>query len=246
MHFDFQNSGSCEMILNSLDQGVISLTPKGDVSFINDAASKIIQYELDEIIGLPMHHMIHHSKADGEIYSQNECPILKIVSDGTPLEGTDELFWKKDDTSVWVKVNGNPIHMNGKIIGAAISFEERVIKTFKTDKIKYHQFPSENPNPVFRVNVDGLIQYGNATSSKLLNAWKTEVDQVLPATDLLIEIEESIKSGLLRNFIAHVGKEVYKFNIKPFPNNNSANIYGYDITKWVKNDLSKETKLVAD
>ena len=80
------------MILNSLDQGVISFSPKGDVSFINYSASKILQYELDEIIGLPIHHMIHHSKADGEIYSQDECPILKIVSDGTPLEGTDELF----------------------------------------------------------------------------------------------------------------------------------------------------------
>ncbi len=80
------------MILNSLDQGVISFFPKGDTTFINFAASKILQYELDEIIGLPIHHMIHHSKPDGEIYSKDECPILKIVHEGTPLEGTDELF----------------------------------------------------------------------------------------------------------------------------------------------------------
>ena len=231
------------MILNSLGQGIISFSPKGEVSFINNAASKILQYELDEIIGLPLHHMIHHSKPDGEIYTQDECPILRIVNDGTPLEGTDELFWKKDDTSVWVKVYGNPIHLNGKIIGAAISFEERVIKTFKTDKIKFHQFPSENPNPVFRVSVEGLIQYGNAASATILDAWKVKVGQTLPATDLMVEIEESIKSGLLRNFIAHVESEIYKFNIKPFPNNNSANIYGYNITKWVKGDLSEETKL---
>ena len=225
MNFEIQNTGNSKMILNSLDQGIISFSSKGEVSFLNRAASKILQYELDEIIGLPLHHMIHHSKPDGEIYSKDECPILKIVNDGTPLKGTDELFWKKDDTSVWVKVYGNPIHLNGKIIGAAISFEQRVIKTFKPDKITFHQFPSENPNPVFRVNVNGLIQYGNAASSSLLGAWKTEVGKTLPATDLMVEIEESINSGLLRNFIVHVGNEIYKFNIKPFPNNNSANIY---------------------
>jgi len=246
MHFDTQNTGSCEMILNSLDQGVISFSPKGDATFMNFAASKILQYELDEIIGLPIHHMIHHSKPDGEIYSKDECPILKIVNDGTPLEGTDELFWKKDDTSIWVKVYGNPIHQNGKIIGAAISFEERVIKAFVPDKIKFHQFPSENPNPVFRVNVNGLIQYGNVASSNLLAAWSTEVDQILPATDLVVEIKASIKSGSPRDFIAHVGNEIYKFNIKPFPNNNSANVYGYDITKWIKDDLSKETEYSTD
>jgi PAS domain S-box-containing protein len=246
MHFDIQNTGSCEMILNSLDQGIISVSAKGDVAFINIAASKFLQYDSDEIIGLPIHHMIHHSKPDGETYSKDDCPILKIVNDGTPLEGTDELFWKKDDTSIWVKVYGNPIYQNGNVVGAAISFEERVIKTFKPDKIKLHQFPSENPNPVFLVNVNGLIQYGNVASSTLLGEWNTEVGQILPATDLVAEVEESIKSGLPRDLVSHVGKEIYKFNIKPFPNNNSANVYGYDITKWIKDDLSKETVYSTD
>jgi PAS domain S-box-containing protein len=246
MHFNIENPGSCEMILNSLDQGIISISSKGEVAFINFAATKFLQYESDEIIGLSIHHMIHHSKPDGEIYSMDESPILKIVNDGTPLEGTDELFWKKDDTSIWVKVHGNPILQNGKIIGAAISFEERVFKAFKPDKIKFHQFPSENPNPVFRVNVNGLIQYGNVASSNLLEEWGTEIGQILPATDLMVEVEESIKSGLQRDFIAHVGNEIYKLNIKPFPNNNSANIYGYNITKWIKDDLSEETEYSID
>ncbi len=246
MLFNIENTGSCEMILNSLDQGVISISSKGEVTFINFAATKFLQYESDEIIGLPIHHMIHHSKPDGEINSIDESSILKIVNDGTPLNGTDELFWKKDDTSFWVKVHGNPIFQNGKIIGAAISFEERVFKAFKPDKIKFLQFPSENPNPVFRVNVNGLIQYGNVASLTLLGEWNIEIGQILPATDLMIEIDESIKSGLRRDFIAHVGNKTYKLNIKPFPNNNSANIYGYNITKWVKDDLAKETEFPVD
>ncbi len=88
-----------------------------------------------------------------------------------------------------------------------------------------------------------FAQYGNVASSDLLGAWSTEVGQILPAEDLVAEIEESIKSGLPRDFISHVGKEIYKFNIKPFPNINSANIYGYDITKWIKDDLPKETEV---
>lgn len=48
------------------------------------------------------------------------------------------------------------------------------------------------------------------------------------------EIEESIRSSFPRDVACKVGIETYEFHIRPFPDHYSAIIYGYNITKWVK------------
>lgn len=161
---NFDDNLDHEMILNSLNHGVISFSNKGDVTFINSVALNALGYDAKEIIGQPLHFTIHHTKPDGAIYYPDQCPIIKIVKSGIFLEGINEVFWRKDDTELLVEVYGGPIYKEELIIGATISFKKRVDQSLESSEVNFGHFPSENPNPVFRVHANGLVQYGNTSS----------------------------------------------------------------------------------
>ena len=57
-------------------------------------------------------------------------------------------------------------------------------KEAEEESARLARFPSENPNPVLRINPHGTILYANAASDCLLSAWETSVGGKLPwATD---------------------------------------------------------------
>jgi PAS domain S-box-containing protein len=235
MNDDALGGPSYISILNSINQGVICFDYRGDANYINSVGLELLGYKREDIIGLPVHIIIHHSKQNGSIYPKDECPIMRIATSGRDLYGINEIFWNKEGEAIAVDVYGSPLYKEENIIGGVISFNKRRDQQLlQHSEIHFGHFPTENPNPVFRVDIDGLLQYGNAASFNILEAWKITVGETLPGSDLLQEIKESIKSGLFKEFITSVDSEKYEFSIRPFPTNHSAIIYGQNITKWIK------------
>jgi hypothetical protein len=64
-------------------------------------------------------------------------------------------------------------------MGLDISFALDMIETAK-EAVSLAKFPSENPNPVLRVDRNGRLLYANLASVPLLTAWGCEVGQILP------------------------------------------------------------------
>jgi diguanylate cyclase (GGDEF)-like protein/PAS domain S-box-containing protein len=92
------------------------------------------------------------------------------------------------------------------------------------------KFPSENPNPVLRLNQEGTILYANDASKALLRGWKCELGGYAPAIwcDLVIE---AIKDQSPRTVDVQSGEKVFALDISPIPNTDYANLYGRDITE---------------
>ncbi len=83
-----------ESILNSAGQGIYGLDVEGKATFINLAAAKMTGWSVDEIIGKAVHEIHHHTKADGNPYPQEECPIYAALKDGVVHCIDDEVFWR--------------------------------------------------------------------------------------------------------------------------------------------------------
>ncbi len=47
-------------------------------------------------------------------------------------------------------------------------------------KAKIEQFPAKNPNPVFRVEKDGIILYSNEACEPLLREWSVGIGEKIP------------------------------------------------------------------
>ena len=102
------------------------------------------------------------------------------------------------------------------------------------DEIKsLARFPSENPNPVLRLNREGNILYANNPGKALLQDWKHEVADRTPEF-LRGVVAETLSKQSEKSFDLKLGKRVYSIMVTPVMGSDYANIYGTDITERKK------------
>ncbi len=111
-------------ILESAGEGIYGLNIKGETVFVNRAAASMLGYEPEDLIGEPMHSLIHHSHADGSPYHREQCPMYAAFMDGATHHVSDEVLWRKDGSSFPADYTSKPIYNNGEIIGAVVTFSD--------------------------------------------------------------------------------------------------------------------------
>ncbi|MBU2536942.1 MAG: PAS domain-containing protein, partial [Proteobacteria bacterium] len=71
-----------QLVLDSIGEGIFGLDSKGNHTFVNPQAARMLGYELEELVGQPSHALWHHSRRDGTHFSGKECPIYQTICDG--------------------------------------------------------------------------------------------------------------------------------------------------------------------
>ena len=111
-----------ELILRAAGEGIYGLDTEGKTTFVNPAAATMLGWEAEELIGQPMHTVLHHTKPDGGPFPREECPIYAAFNDGKVHRVDDEVFWRKDGSSFPVEYTSTPIFESGKLTGAVVVF----------------------------------------------------------------------------------------------------------------------------
>jgi PAS domain S-box-containing protein len=128
-----------ELILNSASEGIFGLDLNGSHTFVNSAAAQMLGYRVRELIGKASHEIWHHSKADGSLYPEEECPIYSVCKYGIIRHVKDEVFWKKDGTSFPVAYTSTPILEGGKLIGAVVTFRDITKRKREEEELRKHR-----------------------------------------------------------------------------------------------------------
>ena len=113
-----------ELILNSAGEGIFGLDVKGEVTFMNKAASIMLGWDQNELIGKSHHELVHHSHSDGSKYQEDDCPIFMACTDGQVHFNSDDVFWAKDGSSFKVEYSSTPILEGQRITGAVVMFRD--------------------------------------------------------------------------------------------------------------------------
>ena len=113
-----------ELILQAAGEGVYGLDCEGLTTFVNPAAARMLGWQETELIGKPMHQLLHHSRPDGSHYPKLECPIHAAFKDGAVHQVDDEVFWRKDGSCFPVEYTSTPIYEDGKLAGAVVVFKD--------------------------------------------------------------------------------------------------------------------------
>ncbi len=113
-----------ELILNSVGEGIFGLDREGKVTFVNNAASSMLGWKSEEMVGKSHHELVHHHRPDGSPYPEETCPITSAYRDGMVHKGRDEVFWTRDATAIPVEYLSTPIVENGKLVGAVVVFRD--------------------------------------------------------------------------------------------------------------------------
>ncbi len=113
----------------------------------------------------------------------------------------------------------------------------RIIERRRTEAVMdLARFPSENPNPVLRISLDGEVLYSNEAGRKLLTEWQCDIGRVVPERWRMI-IAQVYEAGQGRAEEAAVGDRVFLMAVAPIVEAGYVNLYGSDITARRQSEL---------
>jgi len=196
-----------ELILQAAGEGIYGVDNNGMTIFVNPAAARMLGWQADALIGQPMHALLHHTRPDGTHFPKEECSIYAAFKDGTVHHVDDEVFWRKDGSSLPVAYTSTPIRENGKLAGAVVVFRD--ITEQKLAEQKLHQAYSE---------IEQMKEQLEAENSYLQEEYKLEknfagivgqshaIQQVMQQIELVAATDASVlisgESGTGKELIA--------------------------------------------
>lgn len=113
-----------QLILDAAGEGIYGIDKDGNITFSNAAATAILGWRNEDILGKSAHDVHHHSHADGSPYSREECPIYAAFKDGMIHHEEGEVFWHTNGQPVPVEYTSTPIWREGKLDGAVVVFRD--------------------------------------------------------------------------------------------------------------------------
>lgn len=111
-------------ILADVGEGIFGQDIDGRVTFVNDAALRMLGFDEAELLGQPMHALTHHHYPDGRAFPREECPVYLCTRDGRSRTVTDQVFWRKDGRPLQVEYSATAVTRDGRPEGAVISFRD--------------------------------------------------------------------------------------------------------------------------
>jgi len=111
------------LILDAAGEGIVGLDPAGKVVFANPAATAMVGYSADEMVGRDFHQLVHHSKPDGSLHHSGSCPVCNALTNAVSHDLSEDVFWKKDGTFIPVAFSATPMLERGERRGAVVTFQ---------------------------------------------------------------------------------------------------------------------------
>ncbi len=105
------------------------------------------------------------------------------------------------------------------------------------------RFPTENPNPVMRLNWDGALLYANEGSAPVLAEWSCAPGDLVPPF-WRDQVAEVLSSQATKTVDVPCGERVYSFFVVPIGPAGNVNLYGRDVTLRKRAEEERERLLV--
>ncbi len=188
----------------------------------NDVVCKMLGYTREEFEKLQI-----NDYDTIETPSETRARVEKILKEGR--DDFETQFLTKNGEIKDIYVTAKAITLSGKKYFQSIFRDITERKKAEEKILNLSKFPSENPNPVLRVNNERVI-YANKIGMKIFNI--TEGSHVPKS------LEESINNALINKKIQDLEVELnnrtYTLIATPVENVDYVNIYGMDITERKK------------
>ncbi len=118
-----ESEARVRLLLDSAGEGVYGVDNAGLCTFCNPAGLQLLGLEsVDQILGQNVHHLFHHTRADGSSFPVEECPIFRTFQTGVGTLGEEDLFWRADGLPLMVEYRAHPVRNLGETVGAVVTF----------------------------------------------------------------------------------------------------------------------------
>ncbi len=163
-----------KLLLESTDEGIYEADLQGTCTFLNRSATKMLGYEdPEELLGKNMHEICHHSHNDGSPYPVEACPIYTAFREARGVRVDDEVFWRRDGSSLPVEYSSYPVVEDGVVTGSIVTFiditeRKRAEEALRTSEERYKALYEDNPFMYFTVDTQGTVLSVNRSGAQQL------------------------------------------------------------------------------
>jgi PAS domain S-box-containing protein len=113
-----------QIVMDNMAEGLYTLDAEGLVTSVNPAASRMLGWSEEELLGQPMHETIHFQDADHQPIPAEECSLLEVRMLGRTLRSSDATFTSKDRTTFPVAFSSAPLQSEATIEGVVVVFRD--------------------------------------------------------------------------------------------------------------------------
>ncbi|NOR50245.1 MAG: PAS domain S-box protein [Desulfuromonadales bacterium] len=131
-----ESMAQTKLLLNSAAEGIYGLDLDGNCTFCNPACLRLLGFEREsELLNVNLHQLIHHTHADGTPYPAEDCAICHAYQRNSEIHLEEEVFWRKDGSSIPVEYWSYPLRRGKQTIGAVVSFLDITERKFVEQKL---------------------------------------------------------------------------------------------------------------
>ena len=118
-----ERTETLQHVLDSAGEAIYGVDADGRCTFANPACLRLLGYDREaDLVGKPVHAMIHHSHPDGSPFPVSECLVHPAVLSGRQWHADSEVYWRHDGTSFQVEYWAYPMFHDGGVVGAIVTF----------------------------------------------------------------------------------------------------------------------------
>ncbi|RXZ31074.1 EAL domain-containing protein [Oxalobacteraceae bacterium CAVE-383] len=126
------------LLMDSTAEAIYGVDLDGRCLFANNACVRLLGFDsAAELLGQPMHDLIHYKHENGSAYPLHECPTQSSLRFGENRHTDGEVLWRKDGTALPIEYWSYPIRRNGKIKGAMVTFLDDTERRRHSEALAY-------------------------------------------------------------------------------------------------------------
>jgi PAS domain S-box-containing protein len=190
-------------ITSFLAEGIYVLNEKGQITFMNPEAERLLGWTAIELANKNAHDIIHCHKLDGAPLSLEQCPMRNVIETGKPYYSTDDLFTRKDGKTFPISVLTSPIMDNGKIVASVTAFRD--ITELKSEEDALRKAHEELEEKVKERTID-LAKLNEELKIKSRN-----LEELNTALKVLLRQREEDKNELEERVLSNVNELILPF-----------------------------------
>jgi PAS domain S-box-containing protein len=162
-----------ELLLESTGEGIYSVDMEGRCTYANGSAAAMLGFAREELLGVRVHALIHHTTPDGRPHAVEQCPIYRAFREGVACRVDDENFFRSDGSSFPVEYSSYPILDEGLVRGAVITFSDitarrRTEAALRASEAKYRSLFHTVSEGVYQTSSNGELLAANRALVEML------------------------------------------------------------------------------